>query len=201
LALVSLWVVGWEGLKAYPVYLWSLNRVPAAAAIFPGMMPSLRGIVQGWMDPMHSSPILNLVTAVLSVAVLVWAARQWVTTAPRQSKVYLAGFDTVCLAMLLAGYHMFSYDLSLLLPAVLRAAQIGLRDTELDSGVRRVLLLSAGALLLTPLYFLLVGYARVNLMALALLLLAWGLARACRIWQRTEDVDVSSKSGAVSLSA
>jgi len=198
---LSVWVVGWQGLMAYPSYLWGLNRVPAAAAIFPGMMPSLRGLVQGWMDPMHSSWILNLIAGVLSVAVLIWAAGQWRASESRRSKVYLAGLDAVFLAGLLAAYHMFSYDLTLLLPSVLRAAQTGLDDTVLDRSARWALLLGAGALLLTPLYFLLVGYARVNLMALALLLLAWGLARACRTWQRTEDVDVSSKSGAVSLSA
>ena len=183
LAGVSLWVVGWNSFKAYPAYLWGMNRAPAAAAIFPGMMPSLRGLLQGWMDPMHSSAILSLATGVVSLALLVWAARHWTATAPRDSKVYLAGIDLVLVATLLAGYHMFSYDLSLLLPTVLRAAHIGLGHGELDRNTRRALLGGATALLLTPLYFLLVSYNRVNLMALALFLLAWGLARASRTWQ------------------
>lgn len=180
---ISVGVVGWEGIWAYPAYLWGLNRIPAASAIFPGMMPSLRGLVQGWIDPMHSTWILNLLAGVLSLAVLVWAARQWIALEPRRSKVYLAGLDTVFVAALLAAYHMFSYDLSLLLPGVLRATRTGVDDPGLDLRARQALLISAGALLLTPLYFLLVGYARLNLMALALLLLAWGWTRASRIWR------------------
>ncbi len=174
---VGLAVVGWEGLKAYPAYLWRLNHTPAAAGIFPSMMPSLRGLVQGWIDPMHSSRILDLITGLLSLAVLSWAARQWHTTAPRQSKIYRAGVATVFLATLLAGYHAFSYDLSLLCPVVLWAANIGLYDSELDIATRRALLLGAAALMFTPLYLLLIAGARLNLMAGALLLLARGFRK------------------------
>jgi len=187
LAAVSGWIVGWDGLVAYPGYLMRLNHVPAAAAIFPGMMPSLRGLVEGWMDPMHSSRALDIVTAALSVTVLAWAARRWDSAAPRASKKYLAGLSMALLAAFLAGYHAFSYDLSLLCPIALLALQSALRDEELDSPTRRVLLFGAAGLLFAPLYLLLIWKARLNLMAIFPLLLLWGYSRSIKVWKsRTE---------------
>jgi len=183
LATISAWVVGWDGLLAYPSYLLRLNHVPAAAAIFPGMMPSLRGLVEGWMNPMHSSHVLDIFTAVLSLIVLVGAARQWDTSSPRDSKAYMAGIAVALLAALLAGYHAFSYDLSLLCPVVLLASEAALRDGQLDMSTRRLLLLGAAGLLFAPLYLLLIWKARLNLMAIFPLLLLWGYRKAIKVWQ------------------
>lgn len=183
LSLVSIWVVGWKGMIEYPVYLWRLNLKGSAAAIYPSVMPSLRGLVQGWTDPLHPLPRLDWITGVLSLAILLWAARQWHTSAPRSSRIYFAGVATVLLATLLAGYHEFSYDLSLLFPFVLWAAHKGLQDHELDTTTRWTLMLAAGALLYAPLYFLLIAKGQLNLMALPVLWLAWGLARAIKKWQ------------------
>ena len=179
-------VVGWEGMKDYPTYLWRLNHVPAAAAIYPSMMPSLRGLVQGWGDPMVASRRLDLLTVGLSLVVLVWAARQWKADAPRQSRIYLGGVAIIFLATLLTGYHIFIYDISLLLPVVVRAANLGLSSRELDATTRYCLLVGAAAVMFAPLQLLLIGRERVNLMAAAVLLLAWGYARAIRIWQSEE---------------
>ncbi len=189
-------VVGWEGMKDYPTYLWRLNHVPAAAAIYPSVMPSLRGLVQGWGKSMPSSLSLDLVTSLLSLGLLVWAAQQWKTTAPRRSKVYSAGIATVFLATLLAGYHAFGFDLSLLFPVVLGAASMGLHCLELDATTRRMLLMGAAALMFSPLYLLLLAGARLNLMAVGLLLLALGFARAIKIWRSWETIAVHAHSGA-----
>jgi len=182
LAAVSIQIVGWSGLKAYPTYLLNLNQVPAAVAIFPGLMPSLRGLVEGWMNPMHSSRLLDVVTAVLCVTVLVWAARRWDSTAPRDSNTYLAGLAMALLAALLAGYHAFSYDLSLLCPIALLALQSALRDEKLDTPARRILLFGAAGLFFAPLYLLLIWKAKLNLMAVFPSLLLWGYSRALKQW-------------------
>jgi len=182
LGTVSLWVVGVKGLSAYPAYLWRLNEKGAAAAIYPSVMPSLRGLVQGWTDPLRPIHSLEMITAALSLALLLWAARQWPTSSARTSKVYLAGLAIVFLATLLAGYHEFGYDLSLVFPIALLAATAGCDDGSLDRTTRRALLFSAAALLCPPLYLLLISAARLNLMAIPLLCLAWGLARAVKIW-------------------
>ena len=182
LVAISAWIVGWDGLIAYPGYLQRLNHVPAAAAIFPGMMPSLRGLIEGWMNPMHSSVALDILTGAISLATLVWAARRWDAKSPRSSKIYLAGVSSALLAALLAGYHAFSYDLSLVCPVVLLAAGSALHDADLDASTRRILLLGAGGLLFAPLYLLLMWKARLNLMAIFPILLLWGYGCALKKW-------------------
>ena len=154
-------------------------------------MPSVRGLVQGWGD-MHSSRGLDLLTGVLSLAVLIWAARQWNTNALRRSKVYLAGVSTVFVVTLLAGYHASSYDMSFLFPAVLLAANAGLYDGVLDVTTRRLLLLVAAVLFYAPLYLVLLGKGQLNLLAVPMILLAWGLARAIRTWQSGGSVAAST---------
>jgi hypothetical protein len=185
---VGVSLLGWEGMRAYPAYLWKLNQNLGPAGIHPSMMSSLRGLIEGWTDSMHSSVSLDLITGLLSLALLIWAARQWNTTAPRGSKVYLAGVSTIFLVTQLAGYHASGYDMSLLFPIVMRAANAGLYDNELDAGTRRPLLLGAAALLFAPLYLLLIRMELVNLLAVGLLLLAWGFARATKIWQTVEPL-------------
>jgi glycosyl transferase family 87 len=197
LAGVSLWAVGWHAMAAYPAYLWRLNAKGAAAAIYPSVMPSLRGLVQGWTDPLRPRPGLDWITAGLSVAVLIWAARQWHTEAARGSKTYWAGISIAFLATLLAGYHEFGYDLSLLLPVVLLAAGSIWEDRELDSSTRRILLCSTAALMFPPLYLLLMTGARLNLMAVAVLGLAWGLSRAIKSWAGGEAMAAPDVSVAI----
>jgi hypothetical protein len=196
LSVVSIGVAGWDGVRNYPAYLWHVNEMGSVAGIYPSMMPSLRGLVQGWTDPLHTSRSLDLITAMLALGVLVWASMQWRVTAPRSSKVYSGGIAIAFLATLLAGYHEFSYDLSLLYPVVLRTAHAALHDRELDHLTRWTLMLGAAVLLYSPLYLWLIGKAQLNLMAVAVLVLAWGLARAVRIWQLAETVVAPATSAA-----
>jgi hypothetical protein len=189
LAALSAAIVGVRGLIEYPLYLWRLNKVPAAAAIFPGMMPNLRGLLEGWGSPMRSYVALDVVTGLLSLLLLIWAARKW---HPRlsASKVFLGGLALVLVATVLSGYHTFSYDLSLLCPVVLLSAWIGLNDSQLDLRTRKLLAGSAAALLCAPLYLISMQVlGRLNVMGVFLLVLAAGWSRTVADWQRTCDVD------------
>src|SRR5262249_9795618 len=132
LAALSAAIVGVRGLLEYPLYLWHLNKVPAAAAIFPGMMPNLRGLLEGWGSPMRSYVALDVGTGILSLLLLIWAASNWHTQA-LGSKVYLGGLALALVATVLSGYHTFSYDLSLLCPVVLMSAWISLNDSQLEA--------------------------------------------------------------------
>jgi len=174
---VSTLVVGWSGMISYPRYLFQLNGKGAGAGIYPSVMPSLRGLVQGWVDPMHPLPVLDVLTALIVLVFLVWAARQWNTEAPRPSSTYSHGMAVVLLAVLLAGYHEFIYDLSLLLPVALVGFLAGWQDSERNPVARWMLLLGAGSLLFPPLYFFLLVKAQLNLMAIPVLLLCGGFAR------------------------
>jgi hypothetical protein len=192
LAGVSVWVVNWREMTTYPVYLWQLNEKGAVAGIYPSVMPSLRGLVQGWTNPLHPLPVLDLITGVFALALLVWAARQWQTTVPPSSKTYMAGVAVVFLSTLLAGYHEFSYDLSLLLPLVLLAAQTGLRDGELSATTRWTLVLAAAVLSYPPFFVFLHARAQLNLVALPLLWLTWGFSRFVRARRVEEATSLAS---------
>jgi hypothetical protein len=180
LAGVSLLVVGWRGMLAYPSYLWRLNEEGSVAGIYPSVMPSLRGLVQGWTDPLRPLPALDLITLALALALLVWAAWQWPAEAPRQSTVYVAGVGVIFLATLLAGYHEFGYDLSLLLPVLWLATHFGLTDGRVASTTRWTLVATAAVLMYPPFFFFLHAKAHLNLVALPLLALAWGFGRYAR---------------------
>ena len=182
LAGVSGWVVGWAGLKDYPAYLWRLNEKGSVAGIYPCVMPSLRGLVQGWTDPLHPMAWLDIVTALLAFGMLVWAAWQWDTKAARTSERYRAGMAVAFLSTMLAGYHEFTYDLSSLTPwvllGVIGGVGGGLGDTALPRSTRWALVLGAGVLLYPPFFVFLHAKAQLNLVAIPLLLLAWGFSRS-----------------------
>ena len=180
LAAVGVWLLGWEGILGYATYLWQLNQRPLAAGIWPSMMPSIRGLAQGWGD-MHSSVGLDLLVGMLSFVLLIWAAMQWDTTAPRRSRCYRVGISICFFATLLAGYHASGYDMSLLFPVVLYAANSGWYDRELDVRTRGILLLGSALLLCAPLYLVLARHGQVNLLAVAVLVLVWGYSRTIRV--------------------
>jgi hypothetical protein len=184
LAGASAMMVGLRGLAEYPLYLWRLNKVPAAAAIFPGMMPNLRGLMEGWGSPMRSYVVLDVVTGVLSLMLLFWVAGRWDAEAVRSSKVYLGGLVLVLVATVLIGYHTFVYDLSLLCPVLLLSAYTGWKDSQLEPGTRKMLLVGAAALLCAPLYLIaLQVFGRLNIMGIFLLVLAVGWGRAVAEWK------------------
>ena len=187
LAGISAWVTGVQGLMGYPTYLWRLNRVPATSGIFPNMMPSIRGLVEGWVSPMHSFPALDILTSALSATLLLWTAMQWRTESPRSSKIYTGGVLACVVAAMLSGYHTFAADLSLLCPVVLLAACAAWRAADLDFATRSTLWLGAGGLLFTPFYLLLIWEKQLNLMVVFPCLLIWGLARATKTWSSIEN--------------
>ncbi len=191
LAGVSVCIAGWNFLKVYPAYLVHLNHVPGAAAIFPSMMPSLRGLVEGWMDSMHSSLRLDALTGALSLAVLVWVASLWDTNLPRGSKGYLGGLSAALLGTALAGYHVFSYDLGFLCPVALLASRFALQESDLDARTRKLLLLGAGGMLFASLYLLLIWKMHLNLMAVFVALLLWGYSRALKLWKSQEEYSLA----------
>jgi hypothetical protein len=188
LAGLSALVVGGHGLAEYPVYLWRLNQAPAAAAISRGMMPNLRGLLQGWGSSIRPYPGLDLATAGLSVMLLLWAARRWDAEAPG-SKTYLGGFMLVLLASVLSAYHVFVSDLSLLCPMLLVSGLEAWGNSQLKRGTRGMLAGAAGALLCAPVYLIAIQMSgRLNLMAVFLLVLAAGWGRAIREERATPPV-------------
>jgi hypothetical protein len=183
LLLVSVAVVGWNGVMAYPGFVLRLNRSPAQAGIDPRDMPNLRGLISGSLHLTGMPVILLLIT--LSIGLVALVVRWW-NVQPGQK--FELGFS-LCLAVTtIISYHLFAHDLSVLMLPILLIAELLLAD-QLVGPARRLLIASLVALFLTPLYAVLQFWLReMNLMVFVVAMFATGTAIA-----------LTSKSGLASV--
>ena len=174
-AAVSWALVGWEQLLYYPRYAWR-NRVPAEGIIIPSYMPNLRGLLTGWKWSAAPRPWPEIALLGISLALLVWAARQWQPASLNDEHRWNRGFSIALIVTLLTGYHGYNQDLSILLGPLLLTS-----DFVLGAGKDRATTttkLFVGFMFFSPLYLLLtLHYGHQNLFSLILL----GLA-ACLAW-------------------
>jgi len=81
-------------------------------------------------------------------------------------------------AAVLASYHAFPYDLSLLMIPALLVVNYAIETSALQRYKNWALMLPVGLLFLTPVYMLLwIRLDHFNLFATVLLLWTWGIAR------------------------
>jgi hypothetical protein len=115
LALVSLAMVGWHGTADYVRFVWTLEKTGAGGAIVALGMPNLRGMIAG-LPGMDAGSTLAMVLILASslAATLITA---WQIRAVRDSVLF--SFILATIAAVLVSYHALTYDLTLLLPAVL----------------------------------------------------------------------------------
>ena len=184
LFLVSVWLVGWGGVLAYPKYLLNLNRTAALGMIKPQSMPNLRGLIAGllktdWIPQWMTWSLLGLL--LLGV---VFTARAWRIERGRDARVATAGFSLAIAVMIVTNYYAYSYDMILLLlPIVLLSGRF-LNRSEIDGWPRTVFLLCAAILLFSPLYWILImRFGQFYWMALPLLLLSLALMKTVQHWQ------------------
>jgi hypothetical protein len=111
---ISLAMVGWQGVVGYVQFLFRLENTGAGGSIVGTDMPNLRGILASLTGAHDGASLMPLTIACSAVVI---AIALW--------RMLLIGdsvrFDFVLAtaAAILVSYHTFSYDLSLLLPAVL----------------------------------------------------------------------------------
>ena len=171
LALVSVAIVGWEGMASYPHYVVHLEDTMAGGAILPSDMPNLRGVLALLFHSGFSVAVFDLV---LSTGVFVFAA--WQCRVVGSEHLFTLQFCLAMVATILVSYHLLVYDLSLLtLPLLLLANQFlgegGLRTWP------RVLMIAAVALLFfSPGLILLMRISRLAWMGWSAVLLMGGIA-------------------------
>jgi glycosyl transferase family 87 len=113
---VSVAISGTRVLIEYPRFLWFETRHPELAGFRPVNMPNVRGLVT-WVSADRISPMGALIiTVILSIAVLFWAAKAWNASQPMLS------FSLALLASLLVSFHLYIYDLALILLPVSQIA-------------------------------------------------------------------------------
>ncbi len=167
LFMISLALVGWQGLVQYPGYAWRVVSVPAFGGIPLRQLPNLLGLVAGW-------PVLNETGWMVRAVALVGAAALLLAVAWLRKFADNPRFFNLCLACaviasLLAGYSTNTYDLCLLiLPLALVADYLAVSAPKQRSTLN--LVLPAIPLLVSPLWFFLwLRWERINVMAFFLL--------------------------------
>ncbi|HXY10743.1 MAG TPA: glycosyltransferase family 87 protein [Terriglobales bacterium] len=176
LGLISVAMVGVEASLHYPGSVWRMEQVmERPGTVVPVGMPNLRGLLQGPFTHFVSRSFSDVLLALVSVALVLFAAFRWNTTA---AATFNCGFSLCVIATILVSYHTFAYDLSLLmLPIALVTDHL-----EADRGIHgwtRVALLGPVLLLfLTPLHMFLAFYEqRYSLMAVLLVVWLGAVAR------------------------
>jgi Glycosyltransferase family 87 len=187
LFIISLGMVNWSGLLAYPRYLWELNLAPGLGMVPKQQnMPNVRGlmtILQGNAPPPAGGHWLLAAVVILGIIIGSWYWRG------NDRRSILLAFSFAIVVTLVTSYYANSYDLSLLLLPLLLLGKIFLQGSEIV-GWPRVLFLSAAAILLfTPLLWV-VGLRldQFGCMALVLFALALSISAAEKHWQPSSRV-------------
>ena len=186
LVLISIWLVRWEGLKQYPVYLWHISRTPGTGVVMPSNMPNLRGLLS-FLSFVHvSATFRDLFYVLLVVVGLISTEAIWKDkTRQRDGLLWIAFAFTLSSALLISPYCS-GYDATILiLPAFLLAGR-GINDQLLSSKWKLCLVLSLGFLLFIP-----VSWNFAGLWAIPLLLFVAFLSRALKAANENSLVSAS----------
>jgi hypothetical protein len=170
LVLISIGIVGTEGMLSYPHYVLHLEDRMAQGAILPSDMPNLRGVLYVLL---HVKSYMLLTVLVSSVAVLFFAAWRCRTG----SDFFDLKFSLASVATVLVSYHALGYDLSLLMLPILLIVNELLGKEKVSELSDFIIIAAIAVLFFSPIQFFLL--MRSNLLALmgwAVLLLLCGIA-------------------------
>ena len=161
--LFSLLGIGWNGVADYLRLLSHIGNNPQNVSYGAAVdMPTLHGLIFAAAGRALGASAMNVVVAILSIALLAWVSWRWNATR------WQTAFAGAIAASLLCGSHMFTHDFSPLGIAMFLAAG-SLR------GVSRALRTGTFFILavfwMFPLYFLFVKWHCMYLMAIVLLAL------------------------------
>lgn len=178
-ALLSVGLVGWQGMLAYPKYVLQIAKAPSLGGVPAELMPNLRGLLEGWSFLSGSSDsgsaALSGFVLLMSGLLLSFAAIKGRLAARDHLDI---AFSLAVVVAVLISWHTNAHDLCLLLLPLILLADYGWTSL-LDSPGRKVaLLIPALPLLISPLWFVLwLENSKINLMAIPLLWSVWQISR------------------------
>jgi hypothetical protein len=163
LLLASVAISGVHVLVAYPYFLFFDPVFRKFAGFAPQFMPNLNGLVYLGAHTLNSKFVFAGTLTVCTVATLVLTAKHW-------SDQYLnLSFAASLLGTMLCSYHLYNYDLTLLLlPIAIVGGELAVRGQLLGSRMFTFLLI---VLFIPPLHFSLALHETYGLMAVPILLL------------------------------
>jgi hypothetical protein len=112
--LVSLAMVGWQGLLDYAHLLMAVGRTTGneANGVTVATMPTLRGAASTFLGGLISPHFLFPVVLLGTLALLGWAAWEFKNVAKPETQAFDLEFSLAVIAALLASYHMFVHELT-----------------------------------------------------------------------------------------
>lgn len=174
LMLISIAVIGWNGVIGYARFLFAIGTNPQNVSFGSGVdMPTIHGFVFALTGGRLNGLALNVVAAALSIALLARIALRWERA--EDHSTFDPTFAAAVAAALLSGSHMFTHDFApLVIPMFLIAAQISQKKNQSTNYVACLALRSTLVLFwMFPIYFLLVKWHCLFLMAPVLLVFVW----------------------------
>ncbi len=192
LGLISVAIIGWQGVLSYPSHVWHLEQsMERRQTIVPIRMANVRGLLDSLLIPRTSKLVSDMVISIVSLALIFFAAHKWKIKSPAEFDL---GFALCVIVTVLVGYHTLAYDLSLLLLPIALTIQHLNRNQDIDTRTRLFLIIPLFLLFFSPLHaFLAMRNGHYNLFALVLLFWCWVLSREIgRSSQRTLRESVPS---------
>lgn len=175
MSLLSLALVGWQGLLRYPAYAWHVVSVPGYGQTPPGLMVNLMGLAAGWPKLQDLGWPVRVVALVASAALLIAVGGMRRTA--NDQRFFRLTFACAVLASLLVAYNTNAHDLCLLvLPLTLVGDHCAARWS--DGKPAKALLIPITPLLISPVWiFLWMGLGKLNVMAILLLWWIYAMQR------------------------
>jgi|SRR5579872_6602922 len=176
---ISLALVGWNGLSEYPRYLWRINQSPWLGGFDAYGMPNIRGLLtpllgKGRVALSAQMALLAGVAAGIIVVAQLWRER----SSDLQDRI---GFSLCIVTTILCSYYANSYDFTLFLLVFTLAGSVFARIKPEIHSPRRLFLIVAAVLLISPLSWVLaLRIDRFSWSALVLVPLVASLAAVLR---------------------
>ena len=180
-ALISIAIVGREGMMLYPRYVVHLEDTLAGGAIVPSDMPNLRGMLD---VPFLGVPHIVTVILVTSLGLLVFTALECRKIGKKN--FFDLKFSLAAIATVLVSYHAMVYDLSVLMVPVFLLVN-ELLDKGKFRGYRSVLMMTAVATFFFPPLQLVLSMRDHRSALLGWVLLLWLFGIAEEISFRTSE--------------
>jgi hypothetical protein len=152
LGAISIATVGWSEAIRFPAAVMQMER-EGGGAPEPADMPNVRGVaamLRGATGNSAGSRASDAMVLAVSIALLVWVSTKWRERPPGAE--WDLGFALSVVATVLASYHGYVYDLSLLALPILLVAEHAKNET--DQPASWMIWVPMSLLMFTPLYLL-----------------------------------------------
>ena len=181
LFVVSLILVGWAGILAYPRYLWGLNQWSELGMVTPASMPNVRGLVTAFLGNGPLPRAAQWFLGGLVIIGVIVATRSW---RGDERRFVAASFCFSIVVILATSYYSYSYDMTLLLLPLFVLSKNIFQGSEFTGWPRTLFIAAVAVLLCTPVSWILaLRIGQFRLMGLVLLALAVSISALLKSWE------------------